>query len=167
VRGRARRKVTQELLRELKRFLRRVIIAAGEEKRALTVSLVDDDEILALNRQYADEDHATDVLSFSQAERRDDAPRIKGERAKVLGDVVISVETAARQAKEQYRALVDELVHLAIHGVAHLQGFDHATPDEQQVMWEYAARLRSVAYDYKRPAKVSRKKLSWPPPRRA
>jgi probable rRNA maturation factor len=149
VRGRARRKVKPELLRELKRFVRRVIIAAGEEKRALTVSLVDDDEILELNRKYAKEDHVTDVLSFPQ-----DPP--------LLGDVVISVETAARQAQAQYRYLVDEIVHLVIHGVAHLQGFDHATKKEERVMWEYAARLRQVAYDYPKPQKVSRAGLNWP-----
>jgi probable rRNA maturation factor len=149
VRGRARRKINKELMRELKRLLRRVIIAAGEEKRALTVSLVDDDEILALNKKFAKEDHTTDVLSFPQ-------------EGALLGDVVISVETAARQAKAQYRDLVDELTHLVIHGVAHLQGFDHATKAQERVMWEYAARLRSVAYDHPKPERVSRAGLSWP-----
>jgi probable rRNA maturation factor len=154
VRGRARRKIKPELLRALKRFVRRIIIAAGEEKRALSVSLVDDDEILALNKKYAREDHATDVLSFEQ-------------EAPLLGDVVISVETAARQARAQYRDLIDELVHLVIHGVAHLQGFDHATKKEERVMWEYSARLRQVAYDYVKPGKVSRAGLNWRPPRKA
>jgi probable rRNA maturation factor len=153
VRGRARRKIKPELLRELKHFVRRVIIAAGEEKRALTVSLVDDDEILALNKQYAKEDHTTDVLSFPQ-------------EGALLGDVVISVETAARQAKAQYRALVDEIVHLVIHGVAHLQGFDHATKTQERIMWEYSARLRRVAYDHPKPERVSRAGLNWRPRRR-
>jgi probable rRNA maturation factor len=106
--------------------------AAGVADRALTLSLTDDKELRALNRQYAAEDHATDVLSFEQ-----DAP--------LLGDVVISVETAARQAKAAKHSLGAELFHLAVHGMVHLVGYDHATKAEERVMFAYEAKLRARA----------------------
>ena len=134
VRGRARRRgaLTPAMLRTLRRLLGRAMRAAGVAERALALSLADDDELLALNRTYAGEDHATDVLSFEQ-------------EAPLLGDVVISVETAARQAAAAGHSLAAELVHLSVHGLVHLMGFDHATPAEERVMFGYEARLRAAA----------------------
>ena len=63
----------------------------------------------------------------------------------MLGDIVISVETAARQALAGGRSLTDELAHLAVHGLAHLIGFDHASPKEERVMFGYEAKLRAIA----------------------
>jgi probable rRNA maturation factor len=134
VRGRARRAkaLTPGTLRTVRRLVGRAMRAAGVAERALTVSFSDDQELLALNRQYAGEDHATDVLSFEQ-------------EAPLLGDVIISVETAARQAAAARQALATELVHLAVHGMVHLMGFDHATRAEERVMFAYEARLRAAA----------------------
>ena len=154
IRGRARRRVKPALARELCRLVRRGLRAAGEEKRALTLSLTDDAELLALNTKYAGEDHATDVLSFEQ-------------EPPLLGDVVISVETAARQAREHELELIDELVHLTLHGIAHLQGWDHAERDEEVQMLDYVARLMQVTYESGVPRRVSRRGLSWPRRRRA
>ena len=139
IRGLAKRRVKAEIARELKRQVLRAQRAAGLEARDVALSLTDDAEIFALNRDYAQEDHATDVLSFSQDEGE------TGVHSRALGDIVISVETAARQAKAGRRRLVDELIHLAVHGLAHLQGFDHATPDEERVMFGYEALLRAQA----------------------
>jgi probable rRNA maturation factor len=116
----------------LKRLVGRAMRAAGVAERALALSLSDDDELLQLNRQFADEDHATDVLSFEQ-------------EAPLLGDVIISVETAARQARAAGHSLAAELVHLSVHGMVHLMGFDHATKAEERVMFGYEARLRAAA----------------------
>jgi probable rRNA maturation factor len=127
-----RRRVRAEVRRELVRRLERAMRAAGVAERELALSLVDDREILRLNREYAGEDHATDVLSFEQ-----DAP--------LFGDVVISVDTALRQARAGKRTLVDELAHLAVHGLAHLCGYDHATSAEETVMFEWEAKLRRQA----------------------
>lgn len=134
VRGRARRlrTLTPATLARLRRLVGRAMRAAGVADRALALSLSDDDELLALNRQYAGEDHATDVLSFEQ-------------EPPLLGDVIISVETAARQAATARHALVTELVHLSVHGLVHLMGFDHATPAEERVMFGYEAKLRAAA----------------------
>ena len=106
--------------------------AAGVTERALVVSLTDDRELRTLNREYANEDHATDVLSFEQG-------------APLLGDVVISVETAARQAKAAKHSLLAELFHLATHGVAHLLGYDHVTKAEEREMFAFEAKLRARA----------------------
>jgi rRNA maturation RNase YbeY len=138
LRGRAARRraagarLTPATLRTLGRLVGRAMRAAGVAERALALSLSDDDELLALNRQYAGEDHATDVLSFEQS-------------APLLGDVIISVETAARQAAAAGHSLAAELVHLAVHGMVHLMGYDHATAEEERVMFGFEARLRAAA----------------------
>jgi probable rRNA maturation factor len=136
VRGKAR--VRPAVVRELGRQVRRAMRAAGLDGE-VALSLTDDRELRALNRAYAGEDHATDVLSFSQREGE------VGVASAAVGDVVISVETAARQALAGGRTLTAELIHLAVHGLAHLQGYDHATKAEERVMFGYEARLREVA----------------------
>ncbi len=124
--------------------------AAGVADCEVALSLVDDREMLKLNRQWAGEDHATDVLSFSQREGGG------GTDTHLLGDIVISIETAARQAGR--RALLDELAHLAVHGLAHLLGFDHATKAEERVMFTYEEKLRAQAERRGAVARVSAKK---------
>jgi probable rRNA maturation factor len=162
VRNGAGRRARAEVVREVARRLGRAMEAAGVGRAEVALSFTDDVEIRALNAAYAGEDHATDVLSFSQAEG---APMPGG--ADVLGDIVISVEYAARQAKEGGRALVDELAHLAVHGLAHLLGFDHATPEEERVMFGYEARLRAVAEKRGAIARVRRPRTSAQRRRRA
>src|SRR5437762_9578599 len=115
--------------------------AAGVGGAELSLSLVDDDEIRALNREWRGEDHATDVLSFSQVE----GEAVRLDEAPLLGDVVISVETARRQADARAVALDAELLHLAVHGLAHLCGYDHATAAEERVMFGWEAALRAQA----------------------
>jgi probable rRNA maturation factor len=106
----------------------------------VALSLVGDREIRRLNREFAREDHATDVLSFEQ-----DPP--------LCGDIVISVEYAARQAKQP---LGDELLHLAVHGLAHLCGYDHATKAEERVMFGWETKLRVEARGRARPKAIAR-----------
>jgi probable rRNA maturation factor len=112
--------------------------AANIGDAELALSLTNDIELRRLNREYADEDHATDVLSFSQREGGGD-PRGP------LGDVIISVPTARRQARAAERPLLDELFHLAVHGLCHLLGYDHATKKQERVMFGYEAKLRAKA----------------------
>lgn len=75
-----------------------------------------DHEIRSLNRQYRGKDKPTDVLSFPLADEL---------HPFLLGDVVISVETAARQAQRRGHSLREELQILLIHGILHLLGYDH------------------------------------------
>ena len=110
---------------------RRVLRALGHARSELSVALVDDVEIRALNASWRGKRRATDVLAFSLLEGEG-----AEHRGSLLGDVVISVETARRQARARHRALDDELLRLLIHGTLHLLGFDHVRDDE-------AARMRA------------------------
>lgn len=98
----------------------RVLEAMGETDSELVVSLVGDDEMHALNRDYRGKDRPTDVLAFAM---REGEPTPEGEN--VLGDVVLSLDTAARQAAERAVSLADEVRTLLIHGILHLLGYDH------------------------------------------
>ena len=101
----------------------------------VSLRLCDDAEIRALNCQWRGKDQPTDVLSFPQFE----APLPSW--APTLGDVVISVETAARQAREQGHSLSDELVILFTHGMLHLLGFDHHTAEDRDKMVAAETRI--------------------------
>ena len=125
-------RVSPSTVRTLRARVGRAMRAAGVAERAMTISLTSDRELRSLNKKYAREDHVTDVLSFEQ-------------EAPLLGDVIISVETAARQAKTAKHSLLAELFHLSVHGMVHLLGYDHATKAEERVMFGYEAKLRARA----------------------
>lgn len=103
-------------------------IAFGLQPVLLVNVLVTGDErVHGLNRDYRGLDQPTDVLSFSQIEGSGDfVPAPSGRLA--LGDVVISLETARRQARG---SVDEELRHLAVHGALHLLGYDHQTDDDE------------------------------------
>jgi probable rRNA maturation factor len=99
----------------------------------LSLRLTTDTEIQSLNAQFRHQDKATDVLSFAAMEV--DFPEIESEPGNVslyLGDIIISVDTAVRQAPEHGYALNKELAWLASHGLLHLLGWDH--PDEPSLL---------------------------------
>ncbi len=116
--------------RALLRRRARGVLAALELPRAeLSLALVADDAIAALNEEHRGKRGPTDVLSFSLAL----GPHAE-HRAALLGDVVIAVGVAARQAERIGSSLDDELLRLLIHGVLHLLGFDHEQPREARAM---------------------------------
>jgi probable rRNA maturation factor len=94
----------------------------------INLKLVDDAEIQELNKSYSGNDYATDVLSFSYIE--DGAAPVDGE----LGDIAISLEMATRQAAAAGSSVADELATLALHGIMHINGFDHQTDEEKTTM---------------------------------
>lgn len=107
----------------LEALLARVIAeVAPADPRGATLRIVDDREIRELNRRYRRLDRPTDVLAFPAAPL---PPGVAPEDADYLGDLVISAETAARQAADAGRPLGDELGALAVHGLLHLLGYDH------------------------------------------
>jgi probable rRNA maturation factor len=106
----------------------------------LSILLCDDATIHSLNRDHRRKDKPTDVLAFATRE----AGIVPGQ-AHILGDVVISVETAARQAEEQKRTLWDEVTMLLAHGLLHLLGFDHRTRAEERRMTARTDALRAAA----------------------
>ena len=120
----------------LRRRAREVLRAIGQSRSELSIALVDDDEISDLNGEWRAKPRATDVLSFSLVEGD-----FADHRGGMLGDVVISVETAAAQAADRKRGLDDTVARLLVHGVLHLIGHDHEDDDEARVM---AAEERRV-----------------------
>ncbi len=99
----------------------------------VSVVVADDDYIHQLNRQYRGKDCSTDVLSFALNEGEE--PQIvNGPGEVLLGDIIISLETAARQAEEYGHSLERELAYLTTHGILHLLGYDHMTEDEKAEM---------------------------------
>jgi len=129
--------VCQRLRLEVARMIR---AAARHDRCAdyeVAVRLVGDPAIHALNRDYRHKNKPTDVLAFAQREGA--SGRL---HPAVLGDIVISVDTARRQAR---RGLYRELLHLASHGLCHLLGYDHRDDAEERVMNARAAGLRREA----------------------
>lgn len=102
----------------------------------VSVLLTDDDVVRGLNAHYRGKDAPTDVLSFSQRESVADAPEAPdvADAHDLLGDVVISVDTVARQAAARNVSLDAELRELAAHGTLHLLGYDDSTPEGAENM---------------------------------
>lgn len=116
------------------RLLAQVALARlGDARVEVGVLLCDDATIRTLNRRFRHKDAATDVLSFPAGFVPEEGPRY-------LGDVAISVETAARQAKEAGVMLARELGMLLLHGVVHLAGFDHETDSGEMAALEMRLR---------------------------
>jgi probable rRNA maturation factor len=117
--------------RELRSFLRQAAAAAGLAGE-VSVLLAGDAAVRELNRQYRGKDKATDVLSF---------PAVETARG-VAGDLVVSLETAARQAGERGHALEMEIKILLLHGLLHLAGYDHEKDDGEMERKELRLRRR-------------------------
>lgn len=119
-----------------------------EEDAEVDVTIVDDEEIHALNRDYRGMDKPTDVLSFALDEDAEDSGEpelIGGPEEHLYGDIIISAETALRQAEEYGHGLEREMTYLAVHGMFHLLGYDHMTEEEKCVMREQEeAALRAI-----------------------
>ncbi|MEK7399713.1 MAG: rRNA maturation RNase YbeY [Candidatus Poribacteria bacterium] len=116
----------------------KVLIAENVERCELSILLTDDNEIKELNSAYRNIDEATDVLAFAMREGVDSDPDDE-----MLGDVVISIPTAERQAKVYGNSIEAELALLTVHGVLHLLGYDHAERDEADLMQE---RQKEIVY---------------------
>ena len=99
----------------------------------VSLTLSDDEYIHTLNRQYRSKDCPTDVLSFALNEG-EEPEIIDGPEEMLLGDIIISVETAARQAEEFGHSLERELAFLTVHGMLHLLGYDHQREEERSEM---------------------------------
>lgn len=105
--------------------------------QAMTLLISDDLQLHELNRQYLGVDAPTDVLSFPAGEPDPDLDAL------YLGDVIISLERAQAQAQAGGHALDAEVQLLLVHGVLHLLGYDHDTPEDKAEMWQLQARILS------------------------
>lgn len=110
---------------ELQRWSESALQAKGPQ--TVTLRFVDDEEMTSLNEQYRQKTGSTNVLSFPF-----DAPIALDEA--LLGDVVICMPVVAREAEQQSKTLTAHLAHMVVHGMLHLQGFDHINPTEAEEM---------------------------------
>ena len=121
----------------------------------LSVLLTNDAQIHALNRRHRQQDKPTDVLSFPLDEGGGADGAVSGTR--LLGDVVISLDTAARQARSRKRERLPEVRFLLAHGILHLLGYDHGNPREKREMDAMTRRLvGAVSGDSKKTLKTRR-----------
>ena len=136
--------------RALVRVLERLLAAIGEADSSVSLTFVRDPAMRALNREHRGKDAPTDVLSFPlyapETFERGGAtrPRAGGdanEAERMLGDIVVSVDTAARQAADYDAPLAREVQRLLIHAVLHLAGHDHLEPGERARMEAEERRL--------------------------
>lgn len=108
----------------LSKIAHRALEVLGLSKVELSIALVSDAQIKRLNKLYRNKDKPTDVLSFPIGEKVEDWL--------ILGDIVISVDTAKRQAQELGHSLEEELKRLLVHGLVHLLGYDHELGGEEE-----------------------------------
>jgi rRNA maturation RNase YbeY len=151
------RRVTIDQAR-LDRLAQAILSDVGETSAELGIMFVGDQRMRGLNRRYRGKDRTTDVLGFAMREafmphgstsspsrvQSRDASRLTPD---MLGDVVISVPTAWRQAKEAGRSLDEELAWLLVHGILHLCGYDHERSEKEARRMHRRERmiLRSIA----------------------
>ena len=115
----------------------------GIAKAEITFRIVDAEEGQALNRDYRGKDYATNVLTFTFD---DEMPAIPG--LPLMGDIVLCAPVVAREAAEQAITLEAHYCHLVVHGVLHLQGFDHIEEDEAEAMEARETQIvTSLGYD--------------------
>ena len=107
----------------LDQLARAILSKVGAASRELGILFVGDRRMRGLNRRYRGKDRTTDVLAFAMSESR--LPHPLSFTPVMLGDLVIAVPTATRQAKQGRRSLDEELTVLLVHGILHLCGYDH------------------------------------------
>src|SRR5690348_3037383 len=111
-------------------FAANALDAIGKHGSSATIAFVSDTSIRQLNRQFRSIDKATDVLSFPAEEEEN------------LGDIAISVQTAAAQAKENGLTFDGEIAQLILHGLLHLSGYDHETDNGEMNRLELRLRKK-------------------------
>jgi probable rRNA maturation factor len=108
----------------------------------VSVLLTDDSHMRVLNRDYRGMDSSTDVLAFAMHDDQES----KKLNPNILGDIVISLETAERQAEAAHHSFDREVIVLTVHGILHLIGYDHKTQDEANIMFEKQDYLLECIY---------------------
>jgi probable rRNA maturation factor len=125
----------------LLQLMEEVLVTASQMEAVtgeVVVTLVDNERIRELNRDYRGIDRATDVLSFAMNEMGEDELEIifdEEEVPNMLGDIIISVPKAMEQANEYGHTLERELGFLVVHGFLHLLGYDHQNEEEEKEMF--------------------------------
>jgi probable rRNA maturation factor len=124
--------------REIAEFVRKVLIAlrVDDNINEVSIAIVDDDAMRTLNRQFRKKNKTTDVLTFP-ADATDADPQAHG---RPLGDIVISIDQARRQAADQRHSVATEVRYLILHGILHALGYDHETDQGEMNALEVETR---------------------------
>ncbi|MCQ5456046.1 MULTISPECIES: rRNA maturation RNase YbeY [Bacillus] len=130
-------RVPEDQLAEIEKILQ---FASAEEGVAdgaeVSVTIVNNEEIQKINKEYRGKDYPTDVISFALEEDGEGEIEIIGaDMPPVLGDIIISADKAREQAEEYGHSLMRELGFLTVHGFLHLLGYDHMTEEEEKEMF--------------------------------
>ena len=130
-----------ELTDEIREMLERVCLKSLQyeefnEDCEVSLSIVTNDEIHDINKQFRNIDSPTDVLSFPQLTFEEGEEADVNENGEiVLGDIIISIDRAKEQAEEYGHSLKRELAFLSVHSMLHLMGYDHMVPEEEEDMF--------------------------------
>lgn len=130
----------------LRGLVEQVLVAEGPAAATEVGCLVTgDDTVHALNKEYRGVDSSTDVLAFALSESQEGVPVFPDPDGLLhLGEVIISYPQAARQAEERGHPILREVALLVIHGLLHLLGYDHETPEQEEIMRQAEqARMRA------------------------
>ena len=141
-----------KVTKEMRDLVRSAVKAALEYmdfplKSEVSVMFTDDEEILELNRLHRGVDRPTDVLSFplfeydENGDITEDDLDFNPNGEMILGDIVISLETASRQAQEYGHSFEREIGFLTVHSMLHLFGYDHMTPEDEAEMFGYQREI--------------------------
>lgn len=141
-----------KVTKEMRDLVRSAVKAALEYmdfplKSEVSVMFTDDEEIHELNRLHRGVDRPTDVLSFPLFDYDENGDIIEDDLdfnpngEMILGDIVISLETASRQAQEYGHSFEREIGFLTVHSMLHLFGYDHMTPEDEEEMFGYQREI--------------------------
>ncbi|MCY9050943.1 rRNA maturation RNase YbeY [Bacillus inaquosorum] len=143
--------VSEEMLKEVENLLQFAAEREGVQDQAeVSVTIVTNEDIQQINKDYRGKDAPTDVISFALEEEGEGEVEIVGaEMPPVLGDIIISTDRTREQAEEYNHSFKRELGFLAVHGFLHLLGYDHMTKEEEEEMFTKQKDLLD-AYGLKR-----------------
>ncbi|CAM2142044.1 rRNA maturation RNase YbeY [Bacillus halotolerans] len=143
--------VSEEMLKEVENLLQFAAEREGVQDQAeVSVTIVTNEDIQQINKEYRGKDTPTDVISFALEEEGENEVEIVGaEMPPVLGDIIISADRTREQAEEYNHSFKRELGFLAVHGFLHLLGYDHMTKEEEEEMFTKQKDLLD-AYGLKR-----------------
>ncbi|WP_156735563.1 rRNA maturation RNase YbeY [Bacillus velezensis] len=129
--------VSADAVQEVEKLLQFAAEKEGVQDQAeVSVTIVTNEEIREINRDYRGKDTPTDVISFALEEEGEDEVEIVGaDMPPVLGDIIISADRTKEQAEEYGHSFMRELGFLAVHGFLHLLGYDHMTKEEEEEMF--------------------------------
>lgn len=127
----------EQWMRDLIEFAAKELDEAPDTE--MSISLVSDDEIQRVNREYRQKDRATDVISFAIEDDESDLPNFEELASELdiprnIGDLIIAPHYVAEQAKNYGHSFDREFGYTLVHGFLHLNGYDHIDPEDEKVM---------------------------------